>query len=129
VQLQHYSEGDAKYNLSCRCQFLLSTIAMLFASFALLATVVAAAPKILICSDSTTANYKTSDALQGWGFYLGEYMSIKVINLAKNGRSTRSFIREGLWKTLLSQTAPGDFVIIEMGHNDVQPPKTSTWLT
>jgi len=97
---------------------------MLFASLAslsMLATAVLAAPKILICSDSTTANYKTSDALQGWGYYLGDYMSIRVINLAKNGRSTRSFIREGLWKTLLSQTQAGDFVIIEMGHNDVYP--------
>jgi rhamnogalacturonan acetylesterase len=41
-----------------------------------------------------------------------------VVNLARNGRSTRSFIREGLWDALLNQTEAGDFVLIEMGHND-----------
>jgi rhamnogalacturonan acetylesterase len=52
----------------------------------------------------------------------GKYLSITVINLAKNGRSTRSFINEGLWKSLLAQTQPGDFVLIEMGHNDAGDP-------
>lgn len=45
-------------------------------------------------------------------------MSIEVSNQAKNGRSTRSFINEGLWDTLISNVAEGDFVVIEMGHND-----------
>ncbi|KFY12470.1 hypothetical protein V492_03875 [Pseudogymnoascus sp. VKM F-4246] len=83
---------------------------------AILATVEAAS-KLLICSDSTTANY-ASGALQGWGYYIGDYLSITVSNQAKNGRSTRSFINEGLWDTLLSDTAEGDYVVIEMGHND-----------
>ncbi|PSK41765.1 hypothetical protein B9Z65_9151 [Elsinoe australis] len=85
----------------------------------------AAAPKLLICSDSTTANYATTDALQGWGFYAKDYLSMNVTNLAKNGRSTRSFINEGLWASLLKQTASGDFVVIEMGHNDDGDPTTS----
>jgi len=46
-------------------------------------------------------------------------MGIKVVNKAKNGRSTRSFIAEGLWSSLLAMASPGDFVVIEMGHNDV----------
>ena len=78
---------------------------------------VSAYPKLLIASDSTTANYD-GGPLQGWGRYIGEYVSLSVMNLAKNGRSTRSFRAEGLWNNLLSLTAPGDFVIIEMGHND-----------
>jgi len=45
-------------------------------------------------------------------------MTLPVVNLARNGRSTRSFIREGLWDALLRQTNAGDFVVIEMGHND-----------
>jgi rhamnogalacturonan acetylesterase len=52
-------------------------------------------------------------------------LSLTVSNLAKNGRSTRSFINEGFWSTLLSNTAPGDFVVIEMGHNDDGDPTTS----
>ncbi|KAM0546981.1 hypothetical protein ACHAPJ_010643 [Fusarium lateritium] len=60
-----------------------------------------------------------------WGFYIRDYTTLAVQNLAKNGRSTRSFINEGLWKDLLSKTASGDFVVIEMGHNDDMDPTTS----
>ncbi|RYN19630.1 hypothetical protein AA0112_g11094 [Alternaria arborescens] len=90
------------------------------------AALVAAAPKILICSDSTTANYATDSVLQGWGYYLHDYLSISVSNLAVNGRSTRSYINEGLWANLLSQTNVGDYVLIEMGHNDDVDPTTDT---
>ncbi|KAI0602194.1 rhamnogalacturonan acetylesterase [Biscogniauxia sp. FL1348] len=83
-----------------------------------------AKPKLLICSDSTTANYSVNNTLQGWGHYIGEYLSIPVRNLARNGRSTRSFINEGLWGALLNKTAPGDFIVIEMGHNDDGDPET-----
>src|ERR1700749_4928703 len=78
-----------------------------------------ATPKILICSDSTTADYNASSPLQGWGHFLGDYMTAPVVNKARNGRSTRSFIREGLWAQLLAMASPGDFIVIEMGHNDV----------
>jgi rhamnogalacturonan acetylesterase len=94
-----------------------------------------ATQKLLICSDSTTANYVAGNALQGqashslpsrtgadlaprWGYYLSSYTNLDVRNLAKNGRSTRSFINEGLWSSLLASTVSGDFVLIEMGHND-----------
>jgi len=83
---------------------------------------VAQSPKLLICSDSTTANYASGD-LQGWGYYIGGFLTIPVKNLARNGRSTRLFIQDGEWKTLLSQTSPGDFVVIEMGHNDEADPR------
>ncbi|KAK6089109.1 rhamnogalacturonan acetylesterase [Seiridium cupressi] len=93
-------------------------------SLSALAGVVVAAPQLLICSDSTTANYDVLSALQGWGYYIDDYMTISVSNLAKNGRSTRSFINEGLWASLLSSTNSGDFVLIEMGHNDDGDPTT-----
>jgi len=57
---------------------------------------------------------------------LGDYLTIPVFNAARSGRSTRSFINEGLWSRLLSGTAPGDFVLIEMGHNDEGDPSNST---
>ncbi|KAF2666819.1 SGNH hydrolase [Microthyrium microscopicum] len=101
---------------------MLSSLSFLLA---LACSAVNAAPKVLICSDSTTADYAKTNDLQGWGYFLNEYMSIKVVNMAKNGRSTRSFIREGLWAKLLADTQPGDFVIIEMGHNDVGGPPTA----
>lgn len=61
-----------------------------------------------------------------WGYYIGDYLSITVSNQARNGRSTRSFINEGLWSTLLSDVIEGDFVLIEMGHNDDGDPSTDT---
>jgi len=81
---------------------------------------VSAYPKLLIAGDSTTANYD-GGPLQGWGFYINQYVNLSVSNLAKNGRSTRSFRNEGLWASLLPQAAPGDFIVIEMGHNDNGP--------
>jgi rhamnogalacturonan acetylesterase len=81
---------------------------------------VSAYPKLLIAGDSTTANYE-GGPLQGWGYFINQYVNLSVFNLAKNGRSTRSFRNEGLWRNLLSLASPGDFVIIEMGHNDNGP--------
>jgi rhamnogalacturonan acetylesterase len=43
---------------------------------------------------------------------------LNVINLARGGRSVRSYTREGLFAALVPQIAPGDYVIIEFGHND-----------
>ncbi|KAM0708438.1 hypothetical protein Q7P35_005090 [Cladosporium inversicolor] len=98
----------------------LSSFALTFAATAKAAS----AAQLLICSDSTTANYALNDTLQGWGYYLNNYTTLTVTNLAKNGRSTRSFINEGLWSTLLSATRAGDYVLIEMGHNDDVDPTT-----
>jgi len=94
-------------------------------TLSLVSAVVSATPKLLICSDSTTANYTSGD-LQGWGYYIHDYLSINVINLARNGRSTRSFINDGLWAALLAQTSSSDIVVIEMGHNDDGDPTTDT---
>lgn len=59
-----------------------------------------------------------------WGYYIGNYTTLSISNLARNGRSTRSFINEGLWSSLLSSTSSGDYVLIEMGHNDDGDPTT-----
>ncbi|KAF2432401.1 SGNH hydrolase [Tothia fuscella] len=82
--------------------------------------IIIAAPKLLLCSDSTAADYPKAgpNDWQGWGWFLREFLTIPVVNLAVPGESTRSFIRTGKWANLLAQTAPGDFVVIEMGHND-----------
>lgn len=61
-----------------------------------------------------------------WGHYAKNYLTISVSNLAASGRSTRSFINEGRWASLLASTNAGDFVIIEMGHNDDVDPRNDT---
>lgn len=45
-----------------------------------------------------------------------EHVTLK--NYAVNGRSTKSFIEEGRWQTVLDSLKQGDFVFIQFGHND-----------
>ena len=44
-----------------------------------------------------------------------------VDNHAMNGRSSKSFIDEGRWNAVLEKIKPGDYVIIQFGHNDEKP--------
>ncbi len=71
--------------------------------------------------DSLTGKTYTEPFLErGWGQLLPEFLNKNAVvkNYAKNGRSTTSFIAEGLWTELLKNTEKGDFVIIQFGHND-----------
>ncbi len=54
----------------------------------------------------------------GWGVYLGQFLNIPLTNNAIGGRSARSFTDEGRFASLISAVSPGDFVVIEFGHND-----------
>jgi rhamnogalacturonan acetylesterase len=54
----------------------------------------------------------------GWAQYLGQYLTIPVVNSAIAGRSARSYTDEGRFTTLINTVKSGDFVIIEFGHND-----------
>ena len=77
--------------------------------------------RILIASDSTAANYGASAYPQmGWGMVLKCSLDprVEVVNLARGGRSTKTFIEEGLWAGLLDKLQPGDTVLIQFGHND-----------
>jgi lysophospholipase L1-like esterase len=57
---------------------------------------------------------------RGWGQLLPLYFqeSLRIENHAMNGRSAKSFVAEGRWKTVVDRLAPGDYVIIQFGHND-----------
>ena len=72
--------------------------------------------------DSTMANKPVIPANpeRGWGQMLHMYFkdSVRVENYAQNGRSTKSFIAEGRWDKVVAAIKPGDFVIIQFGHND-----------
>jgi lysophospholipase L1-like esterase len=76
--------------------------------------------KLAIIGDSTVANYPVEKPLRGWGQYLGEYFSTNttIINLAKNGRSTKTFYSDPghLWQQALD--AKPDSIFIQFGHND-----------
>ena len=72
--------------------------------------------------DSTMANKPVIPANpeRGWGqmFHMYFRNSVRVENYAQNGRSSKSFIAEGRWEKVLAAVKPGDFVIIQFGHND-----------
>ena len=76
-------------------------------------------PTFWIAGDSTL---KSNAPLRGWGQDLGTFFDpkkINVVNRAIGGRSSRTFFTEGRWKEILDGIKPGDFVIIQFGHNDV----------
>jgi PelA/Pel-15E family pectate lyase len=69
--------------------------------------------RVLLVGDSTV----TDDIGWGAGFAARLAAGAECVNLAKNGRSSRSYITEGLWKAALQQRA--DYVLIQFGHNDM----------
>ena len=76
-----------------------------------------ALPTLFIVGDSTARN----GADLGWGDHLAALFDTKKINIANRaraGRSSRTYINEGLWTSTLAQIKPGDFVLLQMGHND-----------
>ncbi|HVT87744.1 MAG TPA: rhamnogalacturonan acetylesterase [Tepidisphaeraceae bacterium] len=78
--------------------------------------------KLAIIGDSTVANYPLNIPDRGWGQFIGEYFdkTVTVVNLARNGRSTKTFINEGLWQKALDEKP--NFVLIQFGHNDSHAP-------
>lgn len=57
---------------------------------------------------------------RGWGQLFPNYMTdeVEIQNHAVNGRSTKSFLTEHRWDTVMSRLKPGDYVMIQFGHND-----------
>ena len=85
---------------------------------------------IWMIGDSTMANKKPETAPEtGWGMVMHEFVKNGAIvhNHALNGRSSKSFLDEGHWKEVYDSIQPGDYVIIQFGHNDEKPnPKLHT---
>ncbi|HQW84737.1 MAG TPA: glycosyl hydrolase family 28 protein [Ferruginibacter sp.] len=78
-------------------------------------------PTIFLIGDSTMANKPLEENPErGWGQMFPDYMNdeVEIQNHAVNGRSTKSFINEHRWDSVMSQLKPGDFVMIQFGHND-----------
>lgn len=79
-------------------------------------------PTLFIIGDSTVKN--SNDGQVGWGEPIKEFFDqsrIKIDNRARGGRSSRTFMSEGLWDEVLAQLKPGDFVLMQFGHNDGGP--------
>lgn len=79
----------------------------------------AAAVTIVICGDSTVADYGTNKpGMNGWGQVIraGFAPQVRVVNHSVNGRSTKTFISEGRLARAVAVKA--DFALIQFGHND-----------
>ncbi len=81
----------------------------------------AALPTFHIVGDSTVKSGGTGVGLWGWGERIAPFFDtnkINVVNHAIGGRSARTYFTEGRWAKVAAQIKPGDFVIIQFGHND-----------
>ena len=79
---------------------------------------------VWLAGDSTCHNGRgTGDNGQwGWGSFFSEYLTdaVSVKNQAVSGLSSRTFFN-GRWDTIRDNIRPGDFVLLQFGHNDLSP--------
>jgi lysophospholipase L1-like esterase len=85
-----------------------------------------ALPTLWLIGDSTVRNGHGdgSNNQLGWGEPLVDLFDtarINVVNRALGGTSSRTFLIQGLWNGVLKQLKPGDFVLMQFGHNDNGP--------
>lgn len=82
-------------------------------------------PALIVTGDSTMENADSDpDGMWGWGSVLGtvfDSTKICLVNAGKAGRSARTFLDEGRWEKVYNSIEPGDFVVIQFGHNDISP--------
>ena len=79
-------------------------------------------PVLFTIGDSTVRNFDNDEnGMWGWGTVIHELFDtdrISVENRAKAGRSARTFMDEGRWDSVYNALQPGDFVLMQFGHND-----------
>ncbi len=75
-------------------------------------------PTIYIVGDSTVDD--NTPPFRGWGWALPQFVAegVKVENHALSGRSSRSFLAEGLFEPVEKAISKGDMLLIQFGHND-----------
>lgn len=80
-------------------------------------------PAVFITGDSTVKNEdKDPNGMWGWGSQAAMIFDtdrITIANEAKAGRSTRTYLEENRWERVYNSIQPGDFVLIQFGHNDI----------
>ena len=80
-------------------------------------------PVVFLTGDSTVKNAdKDEDGMWGWGsqaYTVFDEKKCTVVNAAKAGRSTRTYLEENRWDEVYNSIEPGDYVLIQFGHNDI----------
>ncbi|HEX8566537.1 MAG TPA: rhamnogalacturonan acetylesterase [Pyrinomonadaceae bacterium] len=86
---------------------------------------------VYLAGDSTMAEKKPEKRPEtGWGEMLQAYFDVEKVrieNHAQNGRSTRTFISEIRWQTIVDKLKKGDYVFIQFGHNDQSKEKVDRY--
>lgn len=86
---------------------------------------------IYLAGDSTMAAKQPDKRPEtGWGEMLLQHFragSVIVDNRAMNGRSTKSFIDEGRWQSIVESLLKDDYVFIQFGHNDQKKDKPAVY--
>ena len=78
-------------------------------------------PTVFVIGDSTANNHDR----RGWADPFADYFDlskVNIVNRARAGRSSRTFLTEGLWESTRKELKPGDYVLIQFGHNDGSAP-------
>lgn len=86
-------------------------------------------PTIFSIGDSTMCDYDDkylngfggdNYPIRGWMQMMPQFFTtdVKISNMARSGRSTKSFRDEGIWKKTIEQVTTGDYVFIMFGPND-----------
>lgn len=91
------------------------------AALLLVAPAMVAAPTLYLVGDSTMADKPDLELPErGWGQLFRELVQspLQLDNRALNGRSTLSFRAQGHWQRVRDVLQPGDWVVIQFGHND-----------
>jgi len=84
--------------------------------------------RVWLIGDSTMADKEEKAYPEtGWGMPFAHFFDegVAVDNRAKNGRSTGTFFKEGLWQPVVENLGRGDYVFIQFGHNDEVKTKAS----
>lgn len=94
-----------------------------FSSVAVAAATDDARPTVYLIGDSTVkcGRGNGGGGMYGWGQMISKHFDlerIEVQNRALGGRSSRTYLTEGLWAKVLADLQPGDFVLMQFGHND-----------
>ena len=80
-------------------------------------------PAVIFVGDSTMKNNDDDpDGMWGWGSVAGTVLDtsrVALFNAGMPGRSARTFIDEGRWERVCGSILPGDFVVLQFGHNDI----------
>ncbi len=100
-----------------------AAVAALVALLALAGAAAPPRPTLYLVGDSTMADKAdpAHNPEHGWGQALPRFVDttgLAVRNHAANGRSTKRFLDEGRWDSVMARVRPGDYVLVQFAHND-----------